>query len=60
MSRKCNEAVQSAIKESNLFQWQIAEHIGISEFTFCRWLRNELTDERKELVMKAIAELSAC
>ena len=60
MSRKCNETVREAIKKSRLYQWQIAEKIGISEFTFTRWLRSELSDERKELILKAIAELSAC
>ncbi len=55
-----NEAVRAAIKEKKLFQWQIAEHIGITEGTLIRWLRSELTEERKELIMKALAELSAC
>lgn len=60
MSEKCNENVRAAIKKSRLYQWQIAEKIGVSEFTFTRWLRSELSDERKELILKAIAELSTC
>lgn len=55
---KRNELVRAAIKANKLYHWQVAEQIGISEYTFVHWLRKELPDERKELVMKAIAELS--
>lgn len=60
MNKQYNEALRETIHKSGLYQWQIAEHIGISEFTLCRWLRYELTTEQKEQIMQAIAELSAC
>ena len=52
-----NERIRSAIKESNLHYWQIAEKLGIHEGTFSRKLRHELTDEEKEKIFGIINEL---
>ena len=61
MNSKPNTDIRAAIKKSKLCQYQVAEKIGISEFTFVRWLRKELTEERKRQIFAAIKELStAC
>lgn len=57
MNSKPNADIRTAIKESSLCQYQVAEKIGVSEFTFIRWMRNKLTDERRAKIMKAIEEL---
>lgn len=59
MNSKPNADIRAAIKESSLCQYQVAEKIGVSEFTFIRWMRNELSDERKQRILAAIKELSA-
>ena len=59
MNSKPNADIRTAIRESNLCQYQVAEKIGVSEFTFIRWMRNELSDERKQRMLAAIKELSA-
>ena len=59
MNSKPNADIRTAIRESNLCQYQVAEKIGVSEFTFIRWMRNELSDERKQRILAAIKELSA-
>lgn len=59
MCDKRNEDVRKVMKENGLFQWQVAEQIGISEFTFTRWLRSTLSDKRKELILNAIAKLAS-
>lgn len=46
------------IKEAGLRQWQIAEACGVSEWTFVRWLRHELSEEHRKAIFKAIEELS--
>ena len=38
--------------------YQVAEALGITEFTFCRWLRNELSCDKKALIIVAIEKLS--
>lgn len=59
MNSKPNADIRTAIRESNLCQYQVAEKIGVSKFTFIRWMRNELSDERKQRILAAIKELSA-
>ena len=61
MNNTLNLDIRTAIKEHNLKQYQVAEKIGVSEFTFVRWLRKELPNERKQIIFAAIEELStAC
>lgn len=52
-----NIDIRQTILILGLRHYEVAERIGISESTLCVWLRNELTDERRAKVMKAIEEL---
>ena len=53
-----NNDIRQMIRVLRLHHYEVAERIGISETTFCVWLRSELTEERRSRVMKAIEELS--
>lgn len=52
-----NLDVRLKIKQNRLCHYEVAREIGISEFTFCKWLREELNEERKKLVLSAIDKL---
>lgn len=52
-----NLDVRLKIKQNRLCHYEVAREIGISEFTFCKWLRNEMNEERKKLVLSAIDKL---
>lgn len=52
-----NLEIRMMIKKNRLCQYEIAKAIGVSEFTFCRWLREELSDEKKKLVISAIEKI---
>lgn len=52
-----NNDIRQMIRVLRLHHYEVAECIGISETTFCVWLRSELTEERRSRVMKAIEEL---
>lgn len=52
-----NEIIKRRIREVGLYQYQIAKEIGISEPQFIRWLRYELTDEKKQIIYEAIDKL---
>lgn len=54
MKKMKNANVRKMIKAANLSHWQIAEALGVSEFTFCRWLRKEFSAEQIEAVKTAI------
>ena len=49
-----NLEIRMRIKEIRLCLYEVAAQIGISEYTLCRWLREELSAEKKETVNKAI------
>jgi DNA-binding XRE family transcriptional regulator len=40
-----NEELKQKIKESNLYQWQVANAVGVSEMTLIRWFRSPITKE---------------
>ena len=49
---------KKAIKEAHTKQWMVAKKLGISEYTLVRWLRDELSEERKKAIYAAIEALS--
>lgn len=51
------ENLKTTMKDAKVKQWQVAKQMGVSEFTFCRWLREELSPERHAQVLAAIDEL---
>lgn len=54
-----NRDIRERIKKAGLAQWRVADEIGIGEYTFTRWLRRKLTDERRERVLAAIERLKS-
>lgn len=52
-----NSDVREAIHKSRLHQYEIAAFMGISEYTLVRWLRRELSPEKRVEVFRAIEAL---
>ena len=53
-----SKKIRQQIKASGLFQWQVADEVGVNEVTFIRWLRKPLPEEKKRAVLEAIQRLS--
>ena len=53
-----NIEIRTAIKKARLFNWEVAEEMGISESYFCRKLRRELPEEERNKVLAAIDRLT--
>lgn len=49
-----NTDVRRAIAEAGLHHWELAEKLGISENTLVRWLRYQLPEEKKRLILDTI------
>lgn len=49
-----NNDIKKKIKAAGLHQYQVADLCGISETTLVRWLRYELNDEKKKMILTAI------
>lgn len=49
-----NKVIRKVLKDSGMKQWELAEKLGISEFTLSRKLRNELPQEEQERLLNLI------
>lgn len=52
-----NQDIKKAVKEANLFLYQIADKLNMNDGNFSRILRKELSDAKKEQILKIIKEL---
>ncbi|WP_295566888.1 hypothetical protein [uncultured Holdemanella sp.] len=52
-----NKDVRNYAKSKNVYLYQIAESLNVSESTFIKKLRKELDDETKESLFKVINEI---
>lgn len=52
--KKVNNDIRMLLKRNRIPQWKLAEAIGVSEFTVCRWFRHELPPDKKRAALKAI------
>jgi len=57
MGGKANKDIRDYLDRLNIKHWQLAEELEVHEITLCRWLRYELTDDRKEMILKAIERI---
>lgn len=49
-----NLEIRKAMLDANLKNWQLAELLGVTEWTLSRWLRKELPQEKKDEIMGVI------
>lgn len=52
-----NLDIRAAAKGAGVFLWEIADKLGVSEPTFIRSLRKELSDAQKAKALAAIEEI---
>lgn len=52
-----NAEIRKLIRKKRLRHYEIAEALGVNEFTFSRWLRNELPDKKKREIIKVIEQI---
>lgn len=52
-----NQKVRRAARAAGIPLWRIAVTIGVSEPTLTRWLRVQLSEDKEQRIMEAIASL---
>lgn len=52
--KKVNNDIRMLLKRNRIPQWKLADAMGVSEFTVCRWFRHELPPDKKRAALKAI------
>jgi len=50
--------IKKALKENNVFQWELAKKLDISEYTLLRRFRKELSEAEIDNYLKAISEIT--
>lgn len=51
------QEVKWLMKQNQVKQWEVAEAMGIPEFTLCRWLRKDLKGKQLERLDSAIKKV---
>lgn len=49
-----NIKIREALTQNNMKQWQLADCLGISEYTLCKKLRRELPDTEQDKMIAII------
>lgn len=52
-----NIEIRNAIFSNNIKKWKIADKLGITDSTFSRLLRNEISNEKKKEILNIINDL---
>ena len=53
-----NQEIRNALKNCNVFQYELADAVGVSEYTLCKHLRKELTVDEEERLLKVIERIA--
>ena len=54
---KHNNDIRTKARESGVYLYEIAEKMNVSEPTFNRWLRKELSEDLKQKALAAIKQI---
>ena len=57
--KRANQEIREYAAKNNVYLWEIALAMGISEPTMTRKLRTELPERDREMIIRVIKELSA-
>ncbi len=57
-NQEIRDMIEAAKKSASIFNYDIAYQIGVNDVTFCRWLRRELPEDKKDRIRAAIMKLS--
>ena len=52
-----NIEIRNAIFSNNIKKWEIANKLGVTDSTFSRMLRNEISNEKKNEILSIINTL---
>ena len=52
-----NTQIKAVMRDNNIYMWQVAKKLNVHESSFCKWFREELSEERKQQVILAVEEI---
>jgi hypothetical protein len=54
---KANQDIREKLKIQGVYLWEIAEKLHITECTMTRWMRKELPESKKQLILDTADEI---
>jgi len=54
MKLNANKEIREELRKNDIALWQLAEVLNVHEQTVCRWLRTELSPDKKQKITDAI------
>ena len=54
-----NIEIREMLRRQRIRHYEVAAVLGISEGTFCKWLRTELPPDKREEVLEAIKKIES-
>ena len=52
-----NKDLKDAFRVAGIRQWEVAEAMGVSEMTLVKWMRVELTEDKRQRILAALEQL---
>ena len=49
-----NQDIRKALNDAGMYQYELADALGISDVSLNKWLRHELSDEKKQRIFNII------
>ena len=56
-TKNTNETIRATMKANNIYIWMVADELGVSEWTLCRWLRHQVSKELEAKILEAIKQI---
>lgn len=56
---KANMDLREYSNKRNIPQWQIAKAFGVVDTTFCKWMREEFSEEKKAKYREIVDSIAA-
>ena len=53
-----NKQIRVVMRDNNIYMWQVAKKLNVNETSFCKWFREELSEERKQQSCQRLKKLS--
>lgn len=53
-----NRAIKNALKKCDVSQYELADAVGVSEYTLCKHLRKELTTDETERLLRTVEQIA--
>lgn len=52
-----NEQIKTLMRENKIYMWQVAKRLNVHETSFCKWFREQLSQEQVQRVLSAVEEI---